>query len=101
MKWAHHLREQKVLQNFRILLKIAGSTRGLSQELRRRLYTTVMERTLAHGATAWSRNLTQRLENKLSSIQRPILLNIKGGLRNDVHSRTTNNYRIHAVTPED
>ncbi|GBM50951.1 hypothetical protein AVEN_114604-1 [Araneus ventricosus] len=35
-----------------------------------------MERTLAHGVSGWSRNLTQRLENKLRSIQRPILLSI-------------------------
>ncbi|GBN06399.1 hypothetical protein AVEN_236641-1 [Araneus ventricosus] len=80
MNWAHHLRNQgfKILQHHRSLLKIAGSTWGLSQKLRRRLYTTVMERTLAHRASAWSRNLIQRLENKLSSIQRPSLLNITG-----------------------
>ncbi|GBM74532.1 hypothetical protein AVEN_126583-1 [Araneus ventricosus] len=40
-----------------------------------------MKWTLAHGASACSRNLTQRLENKLSSIQRPILLNITDAYR--------------------
>ncbi|GBM13970.1 hypothetical protein AVEN_69015-1 [Araneus ventricosus] len=82
MNWGHHLRDQgeKALQHHSSLLKSADSTSGFSQKLRRRLYTTVTERTLAHEASTWSESLTQRLGNK-SSIQRPFLLNITGAYR--------------------
>ncbi|GBL74775.1 hypothetical protein AVEN_243636-1 [Araneus ventricosus] len=59
------------------------------------LYTTVTERTLAHIASAWIRNLTQRLEKKLSSIQRPV--EYYGNLPEDVYSRTTSDCRTHAL----
>ncbi|GBM61078.1 hypothetical protein AVEN_264396-1 [Araneus ventricosus] len=49
--------------------------------MRIQLYRAVAERTLAHAASAWSRDITQKQIATLDSIQRPFLLNITGAYR--------------------
>ncbi|GBN79880.1 hypothetical protein AVEN_209468-1, partial [Araneus ventricosus] len=71
----------KALQQSRGLQRIAGSTWGLSPKHRAQLYRSVTERTIAHGATAWGRNITYKIKTKLDRIQRPFLLNISGAYR--------------------
>ncbi|GBM31246.1 hypothetical protein AVEN_223444-1 [Araneus ventricosus] len=67
LNWAHHLKEQgaKALQQHRSLMRIAGTTWGLTQKLRLQLYKTVTERTLAHGDAIWGRDITWRLQTYL------------------------------------
>ncbi|GBN89230.1 hypothetical protein AVEN_237481-1 [Araneus ventricosus] len=45
------------------------------------LYSTVAERIVVHGATAWAPNLTSRQKNILITIQRKFLLFITGAYR--------------------
>ncbi|GBO23145.1 hypothetical protein AVEN_19062-1 [Araneus ventricosus] len=71
----------KALQQSRGLQRIAGSTWGLSPKHRAQLYRSVTERTIAHGATAWGRNISYKIKTKLDQIQRPFLLNISGAYR--------------------
>ncbi|GBM10955.1 hypothetical protein AVEN_171437-1 [Araneus ventricosus] len=54
---------------------------GINKNKRRLLYKTVIERTLCHGAAAWGHNMTSRLQKKLASIQRLLLLYITGAYR--------------------
>ncbi|GBN93600.1 Retrovirus-related Pol polyprotein from type-1 retrotransposable element R1, partial [Araneus ventricosus] len=83
LSWSHHIHEigKKAHQHFRNLQKIAGGSWGLSQRMRIQLYRAVAERTLAHAASAWSRDITQKQIEKLNSIQRLFLLNLTGAYR--------------------
>ncbi|GBO26896.1 Retrovirus-related Pol polyprotein from type-1 retrotransposable element R1, partial [Araneus ventricosus] len=83
MNWSHHLMQQgaKALQQSRGLLRLAGSTWGLSPKHRAQIYKSVTERMIAHGATAWGRSITYNIKTKLDQIQRPFLINISGAYR--------------------
>ncbi|GBM13175.1 hypothetical protein AVEN_64378-1 [Araneus ventricosus] len=58
------------------ITRIAGTNWGLSKDLRRRLYKTVAEGMIFHGAAASSYPLSARQSRLLNSIQRKSLLNI-------------------------
>ncbi|GBO23229.1 hypothetical protein AVEN_156633-1 [Araneus ventricosus] len=60
------------------ITRIAGTNWGLNKDLRRRLYKTVAERMIPHGAAAWAYPLSARQSRLLNSIQRKFLLNITG-----------------------
>ncbi|GBN75584.1 hypothetical protein AVEN_131673-1 [Araneus ventricosus] len=60
------------------ITRIAGTNWGLNKDLRRRLYKTVAERMILHGAAAWAYPLSARQSRLLNSIQRKFLLNITG-----------------------
>ncbi|XP_055951673.1 uncharacterized protein LOC129987758 [Argiope bruennichi] len=83
LNWNAHLRYQATRaailhQN---LLKIAGKSWGIKQAQRKTLYSTVIERVLAHGAAIWCQDPTERMKRKLAAIQRPFLLAISGAYR--------------------
>ncbi|GBN05064.1 hypothetical protein AVEN_117935-1 [Araneus ventricosus] len=60
------------------ITRIAGTNWGINKDLRRRLYTTVAERIIFHGAAACAYPLSARQSRLLNSIQRKFLLNIAG-----------------------
>ncbi|GBN73864.1 hypothetical protein AVEN_189452-1 [Araneus ventricosus] len=60
------------------ITRIAGTNWGLNKDLRRRLYETVAERMILHGAAAWAYPLSARQSRLLNSIQRKFLLNNTG-----------------------
>ncbi|XP_055924683.1 uncharacterized protein LOC129956767 [Argiope bruennichi] len=83
LNWNAHLRYQATRaailhQN---LLKIAGKSWRIKQAQRKTLYSTVIERVLAHGAAIWCQDPTERMKRKLAAIQRPFLLAISGAYR--------------------
>ncbi|GBM09248.1 hypothetical protein AVEN_59228-1 [Araneus ventricosus] len=60
LNWAAHIKHQGMeaaLTHHR-LARVAGATWGLKEEHRRKLYSTVAERMILHGAAAWAQNLT-------------------------------------------
>ncbi|GBM59458.1 Putative protein in type-1 retrotransposable element R1DM [Araneus ventricosus] len=83
LNWLAHVKEQavKALKMHQNLTKIAGKNWGISPKHRLHLYKTVVERMLAHGASAWCTDPTTRLSRKLSTIQRPFLLSLSGAYR--------------------
>ncbi|GBN23027.1 hypothetical protein AVEN_30138-1 [Araneus ventricosus] len=64
------------MDQYQHLCRIAGKTWGINKNIRRLLYKTVTERTLCHGEAAWGHNMASRLQKKLDSIQRLLLLYI-------------------------
>ncbi|GBM35902.1 hypothetical protein AVEN_244972-1 [Araneus ventricosus] len=56
--------------------KVAGMSWGLSKNIRRQLYLTVVEKVIIYASAAWAHNITARQQKLLSSIQRKFLLNI-------------------------
>ncbi|GBN88228.1 hypothetical protein AVEN_94538-1 [Araneus ventricosus] len=60
------------------ITRIAGTNWGLNKDLRRRLFKTVAERMILHGAAAWAYPLSARQSRLINSIQRKFLLNITG-----------------------
>ncbi|GBN19763.1 Putative protein in type-1 retrotransposable element R1DM [Araneus ventricosus] len=83
LNWGAHMSAQatKALVLHQNIRKIAGKNWGISQQHRRILYKTVVERMLAHGAAAWCLKITAKIARKLTSIQRPFLLSITGAYR--------------------
>ncbi|GBN43349.1 hypothetical protein AVEN_80815-1 [Araneus ventricosus] len=83
LSWSQHIYEmgKKDHQHYRNLQKIAGGGWGLNQKMRIQLYRAVAERTIAHAASACSRDITQKQIATLDSIQRPFLINITGAYR--------------------
>ncbi|GBM66082.1 hypothetical protein AVEN_177133-1 [Araneus ventricosus] len=83
LSWSPHIKEmgKKDHQQHRNLQKIAGGSWGLTQKMRIQLYIAVTERTLAHAASAWSRDITQKQAAMLDTIQRPFLLKITDAYR--------------------
>ncbi|GBL99044.1 hypothetical protein AVEN_227548-1 [Araneus ventricosus] len=69
------------MDQYQHLCRIAGKTWGINKNIKRLLYKTVIERTRCHGAAAWGHNMTSRLQKKLDSVQRLILLYITGAYR--------------------
>ncbi|GBM32078.1 hypothetical protein AVEN_150067-1 [Araneus ventricosus] len=57
---------------------VAGTSWGLSKNIRRQLYLTVVEKVILYASAAWAHNITARQQKLLSSIQRKFLLNITG-----------------------
>ncbi|GBM00471.1 hypothetical protein AVEN_111707-1 [Araneus ventricosus] len=78
LNWADHLinMKTKLTHLHQKITRIAGTNWGLSKDLRRRLYKTVAERVILHGAAAWAYPLSARQSRLLNSIQRTFLLNI-------------------------
>ncbi|GBO46142.1 hypothetical protein AVEN_182691-1 [Araneus ventricosus] len=60
------------------LKNVAGTSWGLSRNIRRQLYLMVVEKVILHATAAWAHNITARQQKLLSSIQRKCLLNITG-----------------------
>ncbi|GBO35093.1 hypothetical protein AVEN_75476-1, partial [Araneus ventricosus] len=60
------------------LKNVAGTSWGLSKNIRRQLYLTAVERVILYASAAWAHNTTARQQKLLSSIQRKFLLNITG-----------------------
>ncbi|GBO24250.1 hypothetical protein AVEN_128478-1 [Araneus ventricosus] len=60
------------------LKNVAGTSWGLSKNIRRQLYLTAVERVILYASEAWAHNITARQHKLLSSIQRKFLLNITG-----------------------
>ncbi|GBN68483.1 hypothetical protein AVEN_135316-1 [Araneus ventricosus] len=58
------------------LKNVAGTSWGLSENIRRQLYHTVVEKVILYASTAWVHNITARQQRLLSSIPRKFLLNI-------------------------
>ncbi|GBN50374.1 Putative protein in type-1 retrotransposable element R1DM [Araneus ventricosus] len=83
MNWNTHLKAQstRATQIYQNLLKNSREILGISQNHRRTLYKTVIERVLAHGAVAWCLEPTVRIARILSTIQRPFLLAISGAYK--------------------
>ncbi|GBM18293.1 hypothetical protein AVEN_147418-1 [Araneus ventricosus] len=61
------------------LKNVAGTSWGLSKNIRRQLYLTVVEKVILYASAAWAHNISVRQQKLLSSIQRKFLLNITGG----------------------
>ncbi|GBM92307.1 Putative protein in type-1 retrotransposable element R1DM [Araneus ventricosus] len=80
LNWADHLinMKTKLTHLYQKITRIAGTNWGLDKDLRRRLYKTVAERMILHGAAAWAYPLSARQSKLLNSIQRKFLLNITG-----------------------
>ncbi|GBO14057.1 hypothetical protein AVEN_4756-1 [Araneus ventricosus] len=80
LNWADHLinMKTKLTHLHQKITRIAGTNWGLNKDLRRRLYKTVAERMILHGAAAWAYPLSARQSRLLNSIQRKFLLNITG-----------------------
>ncbi|GBN33309.1 hypothetical protein AVEN_267689-1 [Araneus ventricosus] len=60
------------------LKNVAGTSWGLSKNIRRQLYLTVVEKVILYASAAWAHSITARQQKLLSSIQRKFLLNITG-----------------------
>ncbi|GBM55806.1 Putative protein in type-1 retrotransposable element R1DM [Araneus ventricosus] len=60
------------------LKNVAGTSWGLSKNIRRQLYLTVVEEVIRYASAAWAHNITARQQKLLSSIHRKFLLNITG-----------------------
>ncbi|GBM26189.1 hypothetical protein AVEN_22813-1, partial [Araneus ventricosus] len=60
------------------LKNVAGTSWGLSKNIRRQLYLTVVEKVILYASAAWAHNITARQQRLLCSIQRKFLLNITG-----------------------
>ncbi|GBM98813.1 hypothetical protein AVEN_22512-1, partial [Araneus ventricosus] len=60
------------------LKNVAGTSWGLSKNIRRQLYLTVVEKVILYASAAWAHNITARQQRLLSSIQRKFLLIITG-----------------------
>ncbi|GBM28951.1 Putative protein in type-1 retrotransposable element R1DM [Araneus ventricosus] len=60
------------------LKNVAVTSWGLSKNIRRQLYLTVVEKVILYTSAAWAHNITARQQKLLSSIQRKFLLNITG-----------------------
>ncbi|GBN39919.1 Putative protein in type-1 retrotransposable element R1DM, partial [Araneus ventricosus] len=80
LNWADHPinMKTKLTHLHQKITRIAGTNWGLNKDLRRRLYKTVAERMILHGAAAWAYPLSARQSRLLNSIQRKFLLNITG-----------------------
>ncbi|GBN02881.1 hypothetical protein AVEN_153235-1 [Araneus ventricosus] len=80
LNWADHLinMKTKLTHLHQKITRIAGTNWGLNKDLRRRLYKTVAERMILHGAAAWAYPLSVRQSRLLNTIQRKFLLNITG-----------------------
>ncbi|GBM13697.1 hypothetical protein AVEN_148215-1 [Araneus ventricosus] len=80
LNWADHLinLKTKLTHLHQKITRIAGTNWGLNKDLRRRLYKTVAERMILHGAAAWAYPLSTRQSRLLNSIQRKFLLNVTG-----------------------
>ncbi|GBM23124.1 Putative protein in type-1 retrotransposable element R1DM [Araneus ventricosus] len=78
LNWAGHLcnLKTKITHLHQNIRKIAGANWGLNKAYRRRLYITVAERMVLHGAAVWAYPLSARQERQLNSLQRNFLLNI-------------------------
>ncbi|GBM31700.1 Putative protein in type-1 retrotransposable element R1DM [Araneus ventricosus] len=78
LNWADHLinMKPKLTHLHQKITRIAGTNWGLNKDLRRRLYKTVAERMILHGAAAWAYPLSARQSRLFNSIQRKFLLNI-------------------------
>ncbi|GBN60425.1 hypothetical protein AVEN_226141-1 [Araneus ventricosus] len=76
LNWLEHINKQgeKAIKMQQNLKRIAGGNWGISQIHRWTLYKMVIERMLVHGSSAWCLNPTFKMKRKLSSIQRPFLL---------------------------
>ncbi|GBO20395.1 hypothetical protein AVEN_146338-1, partial [Araneus ventricosus] len=57
---------------------VAGTSWGLSKNIRRQLYLTVVEKVILYASAAWAHNITARQLKLLPSIQRKFLLNTTG-----------------------
>ncbi|GBN54105.1 hypothetical protein AVEN_69436-1 [Araneus ventricosus] len=53
-----------------------SSSWGLSKNIKRQLYLTVVEKVILYASTAWAHNITTRQQKLLSSIQKKFRLNI-------------------------
>ncbi|GBL83220.1 hypothetical protein AVEN_165413-1 [Araneus ventricosus] len=60
------------------LKNVAGTIWGLSENIRRQLYLTVVERVILYASAAWAHSIIARQQKLLFSIQRKFLLNITG-----------------------
>ncbi|GBM85787.1 Putative protein in type-1 retrotransposable element R1DM [Araneus ventricosus] len=60
------------------LKNVAGTSWGLSKNIRRQLYLTVVEKVILYASAARALNITARQQKLLSSIQRKFLLSITG-----------------------
>ncbi|GBL73819.1 hypothetical protein AVEN_230784-1 [Araneus ventricosus] len=80
LNWDDHFinMKTKLTHLHQKITRIAGTNWGLNKDLRRRLYKTVAERMILHGAEAWAYPLSARQSRLLNSIQRKFLLNITG-----------------------
>ncbi|GBM59261.1 hypothetical protein AVEN_66206-1, partial [Araneus ventricosus] len=58
------------------LKNVAGTCWGLSKNIRRYLYLTVVHKVILYVSAAWTHNITARQQKVLSSVQRKFLLNI-------------------------
>ncbi|GBN37469.1 hypothetical protein AVEN_152639-1 [Araneus ventricosus] len=59
-------------------MNVAGTSWGLSRNIRRQLYLTVVEKVILYASAVWAHNITARQQKLLSSIQIKFLLNITG-----------------------
>ncbi|GBN02808.1 hypothetical protein AVEN_1707-1 [Araneus ventricosus] len=60
------------------LKNVAGTNWGLSKNIRRQLYLTVVEKVILYASAAWAHNITARQQKLLYSIQRKSPLNVTG-----------------------
>ncbi|GBL91802.1 hypothetical protein AVEN_172732-1 [Araneus ventricosus] len=60
------------------ITRIAGRNWGLNKDLRRRLYETVAQGIILHGAASWAYSLSARQSRLLNSMQIRFLLNVTG-----------------------
>ncbi|GBM59008.1 hypothetical protein AVEN_241397-1 [Araneus ventricosus] len=76
-----HLQMICLFGQFRVktgLKNVAGTSWGLSKNIRRQLYLTVVEKVILYASAEWAHIITARQQKLLSSIQRKFLFNITG-----------------------